>query len=241
MSRRSCNAASGMRIGAFRTEGDISCMALLAREKPPIFKLWQDPYRMTSVYSICRNGDSATINSITYYQMHLSVALYLLKTWMPHLINACKQARTGEHGVSDDSERTTDSACYSYQSSVTFSGFLNALDGVASGEERIIFMTTNHHEKLDPALIRPGRVDLSVFVDDASPTQARTLFTRFYGGSESVRQEVVESMGQKVEELTTNEMHKGRKISMAALQGLFIRNNAQDAVKTLPELFVEKR
>lgn len=128
-----------------------------------------------------------------------------------------------------------------YQSSVTFSGFLNALDGVASGEERIIFMTTNHLGKLDPALIRPGRVDLSVLVDNASPTQARTLFTRFYSGSETVQPELVECMGQQVEELTTKEVSNGREVSMAALQGLFIRNNAQDAVKTLPELFVERR
>lgn len=128
-----------------------------------------------------------------------------------------------------------------YQSSVTFSGFLNALDGVASGEERIIFMTTNHLGQLDPALIRPGRVDLSMLVDHASPTQARTLFTRFYGGSESVQPELVERMGQQVEELTTKELFDGKEISMAALQGLFIRNNAQDAVKTLPELFVERR
>lgn len=128
-----------------------------------------------------------------------------------------------------------------YQSSITFSGFLNALDGVASGEERIIFMTTNHFGKLDPALIRPGRVDLNVLVDNASPTQARTLFTRFYGGTEFVQPELIERMGQQVEELTSKEISTGRQISMAALQGLFIRNNAQDAVKTLPELFVERR
>ncbi|KAG2054707.1 mitochondrial chaperone BCS1 [Suillus hirtellus] len=128
-----------------------------------------------------------------------------------------------------------------YQSSVTFSGFLNALDGVASGEERIIFMTTNHFGSLDPALIRPGRVDLSVLVDNASPIQARTLFTRFYGGSESIRPDLIERMGRQVEEFTVKEMSNGREISMAALQGLFIRNNAQDAVKTLPELFVDGR
>ena len=39
---------------------------------------------------------------------------------------------------------------------VTFSGLLNAIDGVASQEGRIFIMTTNHIEKLDPALIRPG-------------------------------------------------------------------------------------
>ena len=36
------------------------------------------------------------------------------------------------------------------------SGVLNVLDGVVDCPERILVMTTNHPEKLDPALIRPG-------------------------------------------------------------------------------------
>lgn len=67
-----------------------------------------------------------------------------------------------------------------YQPNVTFSGLLNALDGVASGESRIIFMTTNHLERLDPALIRPGRVDLICELGDAEPAQVRELLVRFY-------------------------------------------------------------
>ncbi|CDU24905.1 related to BCS1-mitochondrial protein of the AAA family of ATPases [Sporisorium scitamineum] len=67
-----------------------------------------------------------------------------------------------------------------YQASVTFSGLLNALDGVASGESRIIFMTTNHIEKLDPALIRPGRVDLIAELGDAERDQVEELMARFY-------------------------------------------------------------
>ena len=128
-----------------------------------------------------------------------------------------------------------------YQSSVTFSGFLNALDGVASGEERIIFMTTNHLEKLDPALIRPGRVDLSMLVDDASPAQAKTLFTRFYGESNERSREDIDRMGQQLEELTAAEMHDGRRISMAVLQGLFIRSSAEEAVVECRKLFVDRQ
>ncbi|RAL41853.1 hypothetical protein DM860_009035 [Cuscuta australis] len=47
------------------------------------------------------------------------------------------------------------------ESEVTLSGLLNAIDGLwsAIGEERIIIFTTNHVEKLDPALIRRGRMD----------------------------------------------------------------------------------
>ncbi len=44
-------------------------------------------------------------------------------------------------------------------SRLTLSGLLNAIDGVTSTEGRILFMTTNYEERLDPALIRPGRVD----------------------------------------------------------------------------------
>jgi hypothetical protein len=37
-----------------------------------------------------------------------------------------------------------------------------------------VFMTTNHLERLDPALIRPGRVDMKVHIDLATPSQVRS-------------------------------------------------------------------
>ncbi|KAG6876014.1 hypothetical protein C0992_001369 [Termitomyces sp. T32_za158] len=127
-----------------------------------------------------------------------------------------------------------------YQSSVTFSGFLNALDGVASGEERIIFMTTNHIKKLDPALIRPGRVDVSELIDDASAAQARILFTLFYGGGEDIPSHEVQNLGQTLEEMVHAERKIGKRVSMAALQGLFIRKEARDALVGCRELFTER-
>lgn len=51
---------------------------------------------------------------------------------------------------------------------MTFSGLLNALDGVRSQEGRILIMTTNHREKLDPALLRPGRADVHIELNYAS-------------------------------------------------------------------------
>jgi mitochondrial chaperone BCS1 len=121
---------------------------------------------------------------------------------------------------------------------VTFSGFLNALDGVASGEERIIFLTTNHIDRLDPALIRPGRVDLAVLVGDADPEQARILFTNFYrnGQAEDGILNEVEQLGMKLQEIVGNGIKTGRRVSMAALQGTFIRHDAKDAVASTKEL-----
>ncbi|KAI8583676.1 hypothetical protein K450DRAFT_222254 [Umbelopsis ramanniana AG] len=65
-------------------------------------------------------------------------------------------------------------------SSVTFSGLLNAIDGVAAQEGRILCMTTNHIERLDPALIRPGRIDVRILFENATQAQAAELFRKFY-------------------------------------------------------------
>jgi mitochondrial chaperone BCS1 len=63
---------------------------------------------------------------------------------------------------------------------LTFSGLLNAIDGVASAEGRIIFMTTNHLDRLDPALIRPGRADVKLYFGNATQDQASRMFARFF-------------------------------------------------------------
>ncbi|CAA7264031.1 unnamed protein product [Cyclocybe aegerita] len=63
---------------------------------------------------------------------------------------------------------------------VTLSGLLNVLDGVGSEEGKIFFATTNHIEHLDPALIRPGRIDKKIQYKLATQAQAEALFLRFY-------------------------------------------------------------
>lgn len=48
------------------------------------------------------------------------------------------------------------------QDVLDLSTILNALDGIKTGNGRVLVFTTNHPEKLDPALLRPGRIDLNV-------------------------------------------------------------------------------
>jgi chaperone BCS1 len=64
---------------------------------------------------------------------------------------------------------------------VTLSGLLNAIDGVAAHEGRLLFATTNHYESLDPALRRPGRMDCHIKFRLASRYQVAEMFRRFYG------------------------------------------------------------
>ncbi|KAJ7199026.1 P-loop containing nucleoside triphosphate hydrolase protein [Mycena pura] len=66
------------------------------------------------------------------------------------------------------------------RSQVTLAGLLNVLDSVASEEGRLTFATTNHIEQLDPALIRPGRMDLKIQYGLATTEQLEQMFDRFY-------------------------------------------------------------
>ncbi|RPD59031.1 P-loop containing nucleoside triphosphate hydrolase protein [Lentinus tigrinus ALCF2SS1-7] len=77
-------------------------------------------------------------------------------------------------------EDTGDSGKETQFGRVTLSGLLNALDGIAAHEGRILFATTNSYGSLDPALLRPGRLDLHIEFHLASTYQVKELFKRFY-------------------------------------------------------------
>jgi chaperone BCS1 len=64
---------------------------------------------------------------------------------------------------------------------ITISGLLNAIDGVATAEGRVLIMTTNYPQKLDAALTRPGRIDLRIEFRLSSKQQIKELFLRMYG------------------------------------------------------------
>ncbi|KAJ5988301.1 hypothetical protein N7481_003511 [Penicillium waksmanii] len=68
----------------------------------------------------------------------------------------------------------------SSKDSITLSGLLNVIDGVAASEGRILVMTTNHPDKLDPALLRPGRVDMSISFGYMSEDDIKELFASMY-------------------------------------------------------------
>lgn len=126
---------------------------------------------------------------------------------------------------------------------VTLSGILNCLDGVASSEERILFMTTNYPERLDPALTRPGRVDMKVYIGYASSSQLARAFERFYppelGGpsgkdfvnaAETVKKQLKLTRKKKVD------------LSMADVQSYFLfhKDKPGDAIKHIGDLLMAK-
>ena len=121
------------------------------------------------------------------------------------------------------------------RSNLTFSGLLNTLDGVASSEERIIFMTTNYLERLDPALMRPGRVDSVHLLGNATESQARRLFLRFYENCDPV---LADAFAMAVDALP-------HQCSMAELQGHLMdhKDAPEGAVRSIPglQIAIEER
>ncbi|CAL9246835.1 unnamed protein product, partial [Arabidopsis halleri] len=64
---------------------------------------------------------------------------------------------------------------------VTLSGLLNFIDGLWSscGDERIIIFTTNYKEKLDAALLRPGRMDMHIHMSYCTPSTFKALASNY--------------------------------------------------------------
>ncbi|RKO91364.1 mitochondrial chaperone BCS1, partial [Blyttiomyces helicus] len=125
---------------------------------------------------------------------------------------------------------------------VTFSGLLNAIDGVAAQEGRILCMTTNHLEALDPALIRPGRVDVRVLFDRATRQQARDLFVQFFPHGEPPANSAPTTTLTSAElESLADEFARqipDKKFSMAQIQGFLMKwkNSPRDAKAFVGEL-----
>ncbi|MDH5410030.1 MAG: AAA family ATPase [Alphaproteobacteria bacterium] len=80
----------------------------------------------------------------------------------------------------------------------TLSGLLNAIDGVAAPEGRLLVMTSNHPEHLDPALIRPGRIDLHEWFDLMGMDEIRRMYLRFHPGREADAVHFARSIGRPI-------------------------------------------
>lgn len=133
----------------------------------------------------------------------------------------------------------TQKAAYEGLNRVTFSGLLNCLDGVASTEARVVFMTTNYPERLDPALIRPGRVDFKEYVGFCSQYQLEQMFRRFYekstttDGSTSDCTAYAQAFAERV-------LATGRNVSPAQIQGYFMlhkMSNEQTVIENVNSIW----
>lgn len=67
---------------------------------------------------------------------------------------------------------------------ISSTALFNALDGVVTPHGLITIMTTNHIDKLDPALIRSGRADRTLKLDLPAVSEYAKLWTLFFPNEE---------------------------------------------------------
>ncbi len=108
---------------------------------------------------------------------------------------------------------TNDSANHSL---VSFSAILNTLDGLSRKNKMISVMTTNFKDRLDEALIRPGRIDLILEFPLANESQIKEMFVSYFG-EEPEALEVLVKIYRKT---------RSQKTSTAALQKYFFEHRS---------------
>lgn len=120
---------------------------------------------------------------------------------------------------------------------VTLSGLLNFIDGLWSscGDERIIIFTTNHKDRLDHALLRPGRMDMHIYMGYCSPCGFKTLLANYHSIENHKLCEVVKNLLQEIEATPAEGAEELMKsdIVEVALEGLikFLENKRIEASK----------
>ncbi|PIN15176.1 AAA+-type ATPase [Handroanthus impetiginosus] len=129
---------------------------------------------------------------------------------------------------------------------VTLSGLLNFIDGLWSscGDERIIIFTTNHIDKLDPALLRPGRMDVHIHMSYCTPCGLKMLTSNYIGIKEHPLLSDAESLiaSTKVTPAEVGEQLLKSDNPELALDGLikFLEQKKLEATEKADEVKVEK-
>ncbi|VUC25812.1 unnamed protein product [Clonostachys rosea] len=132
--------------------------------------------------------------------------------------------RVAQDGQSSDSSSTGSER-------LSLSGLLNVLDGVASQEGRVLIMTTNHLEKLDSALVRPGRVDLMVEFSLADEEVAASIFRAIYTPYEGEVLLGTNSQGASPRAMTEDEKAVAKRSQVIA----DIKDMAMDFAAKIPQ------
>lgn len=78
------------------------------------------------------------------------------------------------------------------ENTLTLSDLLNIIDGIIETPGRILILTSNHYDKLDPALVRPGRIDQHINLTNATKETVNTIYKYYY--SEDIPESTLNTM-----------------------------------------------
>ncbi|KAF7015482.1 hypothetical protein CFC21_029321 [Triticum aestivum] len=186
-------------------------------------------------------------------EVRLNSALQRLLIAMPNKsilviedIDCCFDAKSREDrtmpvpaddGSSSDDDVPEDMAHHPgprQQQTITLSGLLNLIDGLwsTSGEERIIIFTTNYKDRLDPALLRPGRMDMHIYMGHCCWEAFKTLAVNYHLVDDHALFPEIQELLAAVEV----------KVTPAEVSEMLLRSEDADvALRVLTEFLQDKR
>ena len=82
----------------------------------------------------------------------------------------------------------------SEEDNITLDDILNLWDGINETSGRILIISSNHYDQLDPALVRPGRIDIPLEIGNSSHKIISDIYSHYY--SEKIPSKIL----RKIEE-----------------------------------------
>lgn len=79
-------------------------------------------------------------------------------------------------------------------SGISLSALLNSIDGVMAPEGRVLIMTSNHPEKIDPALLREGRVDIRVELGKIGPSEIHRMLDKIFDVNATINEKAIKRL-----------------------------------------------
>jgi chaperone BCS1 len=172
-----------------------------------------------SIYAI--NLTDFTDRSLTKAMNDVPPGSVVLFEDVDCMIASNPRSHAEKPSAADPREKPEDKAAVQ-KFGVTLSGLLNVLDGFHAPDDVLYMLTTNKIEALDPALLRPGRIDYRLYLGVASEEQKVELYCRFFPQAE------------ELEALAFVEAHPWAE-TMADFQGLLLEHAEKPAGLLLVE------
>ena len=66
------------------------------------------------------------------------------------------------------------------EEAITLDDILNLWDGIRETPGRILIISSNHYDKLDPALVRPGRIDITHELSNVSHNTLAEMYLNLF-------------------------------------------------------------
>lgn len=80
---------------------------------------------------------------------------------------------------------------------ITLDDLLNLWDGLKETPGRILGISSNHYDRLDPALVRPGRIDITMKLDNVTREMIGQMFRHYYGQEAEIDLEMLDKIADK--------------------------------------------